>query len=59
MFCNVSLKLNMVNRNSALGPETEQKFALTCSFQKVIRTLASRGHKKFDNSFHFKIPGIV
>ena len=51
---------------SALGPETEEKiklaklkFAFTCSFQKVIQTLALRGREKFDNSFYFKILGIV
>ena len=35
------------------------KFVLTCSFQKMIRTLAFRGREKFDNSFYFKIHGIV
>ena len=51
---------------SALGPETEEqiklardKFALTFSFEKVIRTLAFRGREKFDNSFYFKILGLV
>ena len=48
----------------ALGPETEEqvklaktKFALT--LQKVIQTLAFRGREKFDNSFYFKILGLV
>ena len=70
MFCNFSLKLNMPKRRhlffGALGPETEEqiklakkKFALTCSFQKVIRTLAFRGREKFDYLFYFKILGIV
>ena len=51
---------------SAFGPETKEriklvkvKFAFTCSFQNVIRTLAFRGREKFDNSFYFKILGIV
>ena len=50
---------------SALGPETEEqiklvkKFALTCSFQKVIRMLAFRGREKFDDLFCFKILGLV
>ena len=35
------------------------KFALTCSFRKVIRALAFSGREKLDNSFYFKIPGIV
>ena len=49
----------------ALGSETEEqmklvkKFALTCSFQKVIRMLVFRGHEKFDDLFCFKILGIV
>ena len=49
-----------------LGPETEEqiklaktKFALTCDFKKVIRTLAFRGREKLDNSFYFKILSIV
>ena len=51
---------------SALGPETEEqiklaktKFALTCDFKKVIRTLAFRGREKLDNSFYLKIVSIV
>ena len=53
---------------SALGSETEEliilvkakdKICLTCSFQKVIRTLSFRGSEKFDNSFYFKVLGIV
>jgi len=35
------------------------KFALTSSFQKVIRALAFSGPEKIGNSFHFKILGIV
>ena len=68
MFCNFSLRLNMAKRRHffcVLGPETEEKiklakkFALTCSFQKVIRTLTFRGRAKFDNSLYFKTLGIV
>ena len=70
MLYNFSLRLNMAKRRhvffSALGPETEEqiklaknKIHLTCSFKKVIRTLAIRGREKFDNSFYFKILGIV
>ena len=44
---------------SALGPETEGKIALTYSFQKVIQALAFSGRGKCDNSFYFKILGIV
>ena len=47
---------------SALGSETEEqdKFATdNIRFEKVIRTLAFRGREKFDNSFYFKILGIV
>ena len=46
---------------SALGWEMEEhnkiakaKFALTCSFEKVIQMFAFRGREKFDNSFNFK-----
>ena len=35
------------------------KFALTCSFQKVIRALAFSGRKKFGYSFYLTILGIV
>ena len=61
MFCNFSLKLNIANRRStrilALRVrklrdklnERETKFALTCSFEKMIRTLTFRGRKKIDN----------
>ena len=31
------------------------KFALTCSFQKVIRMLAFSGREKIGNLFYFKI----
>ena len=51
---------------SSLGPETDEQmklakttFVLTCSFQKMIRTLAFRGREKCDNSFYFKILDIV
>ena len=69
MFCNFSVftAIDLAKHRhvffSALGPETERqiklaknKFALTCSFQKVIRTLAFRGCEKqfilFQNSWH-------
>ena len=35
------------------------KFALTDSFQRVIRVLAFSGCEKFNNSFYFKILCIV
>jgi len=35
------------------------KFALTCSFQEVIRTLAFSDREKIGNSFYFKIFGMV
>jgi len=35
------------------------KFALTCTFQKVIRTLALSGREKIGNSYYFKIFGMV
>ena len=51
---------------SALGLETEEQIKLVQNkirfdlcFQKVIRTVAFRGREKFDNSFYFKILGIV
>ena len=50
---------------SAFGPETKEtnkpkrKFALTCNFQKVIRAVAFSDPEKFDNSFYFKILGVV
>ena len=70
MFCNFSLKLNMANRRLSylalwvqkLSDKLNKrkiKFGLTCSFQMVIPMLAFRGHKKFDNSFYFKILGMV
>ena len=70
MFCNFSPQLNMPGRRHvffrALGPETEveiklakNKISFTCSFQKVIRTLAFRGREKFDNSFYLKILSLV
>ena len=52
---------------SVLGPETEEQVkwakdnirCLTCSFEKMIRTLAFNSRVKFSNSFYFKIIGIV
>ena len=49
---------------SALVPETDEQMKLAknkirVNFQKMIRTLAFRGSEKFDNSFYFKILGIV
>ena len=51
---------------SPFGPDTGKqvnwrqiRFALTCSFQKVIRALAFSGRKKFGNSCHFNFLGIV
>ena len=68
--CNFLLQLNMAKRRHvflalwALKPRKKlnwrkTKFALTCSFRKVIRALAFSGHEKLDNSFYFKILGIV
>jgi len=37
----------------------KKKFALTCTFQKLIEALGFTGCEKFDNSFNFKILGIV
>ena len=65
-----SLKLNMANRRHvslALWArklrdtlnKRKTKFALTCNVQKVIQALAFRSREKFDNSFLFKIVGIV
>ena len=65
-----SLKLNMANRRHvslALWAQKlrdtlnkrKTKFALTCNVQKVIQALAFRSREKFDNSFLFKIVGIV
>ena len=62
MFSNFSLKLNMANRRHFfLAPwarklrdtlnERKTKFALTGSFQKVVRAFAFRGREKFNNSF--------
>ena len=33
----------------------KKKFALTGSFEKVIRTLAFRSREKFDNPLYFKM----
>ena len=52
MRYDVSLKLRFVKL-------AKEKFASTWSFEKEIRTLAFRGREKFDNSFYFKILGIV
>jgi len=68
--CNFLLQLNMAKRRHvflalwALKPRKKlnwrkTKFALTCSFRKVIRALAFSGREKLDNSFYFKILGIV
>ena len=65
MFCNFSLKLNMANcRQIFLALWVQKlrdtlnkrkiKFALTCSFQKMIRVFTFRGGEKFNNSFYFK-----
>jgi len=70
MFCNFLLQLNMAKRRHAflalfvLKPGKKinwrkTNFALTCSFQKVIRALVFSGPEKIGNSFHFKILGIV
>ena len=70
MFCNFLLQLNMEKRRHAflalfvLKPRKKinwrkTKFALTCSFQKVIRTLAFGDREKIGNSFYFKIFGMV
>ena len=70
MFCNFLLQLNVAKRRHAflalfvLKPGKKinwrkTKFALTCSFQKAIRTLAFSGREKIDTSFYFKIFGIV
>ena len=70
MLCNFLLQLNMANRRQGfltllvLKPTTQinwrkAKFPLTCSFQKVIRTLAFSGREKFGNLFSFKMLGIV
>ena len=70
MFCNFSLKMNMANRTHVVFAlwarklrdtlnKLKIKFVLTCKVQKVIRALAVRSREKFDNSFLFKIFGIV
>jgi len=70
MFCNFLLQLNTEKRRHAflalfvLKPRKninwrKTKFTLTCSFQKVIRTLAFSGREKIGNSFYFKIFGMV
>ena len=72
MFCNFLLQMNMAKRRHVsltlliLKPAdrreetnklTKRKFALTCSFQKMIRALAFSA--KFGNSCYFIILGIV
>ena len=70
MFCKFVLQLNMAKRRHCYGvfwvlkpkkklDRRKTKFALTCSFQKVIRRLAFSGCEKFDNSFYFELRGIV
>ena len=70
MFCNFLLQLNVAKRRHAflalfvLKPGEKinwrkTNFALTCSFQKVIRTLAFSGREKIGTSFYFKIFGTV
>jgi len=70
MFCNFLLQLNMAKRRSAflalfvLKPRKKiywrkTKFALTYSFQKVIRTLGFSGREKIGSSFCFKIIGMA
>ena len=70
MLCNFLLQLNMANRRQGflallvLKPTNQinwrkAKFPLTCSFQKVIRTLTFSGREKFGNLFYFKILDIV
>ena len=70
MFCNFVLQLNMTKRRQAflalfvLKPGKKlnwrkTKFALTCSFEKVIRTFAFSGREKIGTSFYFKIFGMV
>ena len=69
MFCNFLLQLNMAKRRHAflvlfvLKPGknklAKNKFALTCSFQKVIRALAFSGREKIGTLFYFKILGKV
>ena len=70
MLYNFSLRLDMTKRRhvflalwvrklrSKLNLQ-KTKFTLTCSFKKVIRTLAFRGPEKFDILFYFKILGMV
>ena len=59
MFCNFLLQLNMAKRRHAflalfvLKPRKKKKY------QKMIRTLVFSGREKFDDSFSFKILGIV
>jgi len=57
MFCNFLLQVNMAKRRHlwVLKPTKnlnwrKTKFALTSSFQKVIRALAFSGREKFDRA---------
>ena len=70
MFSNFLLQLNVTKRRHVfLGPWAlkpreklncrKTKFALACSFRKVIRVLELSGREKFDNSIYFKILCIV
>ena len=70
MFCNFLLQLNVAKRRHAflalfaLKPRKKinwrkTKFALTCIFQKMIRTLAFSGREKIGSSFYFKIFGMA
>ena len=56
MVCTFSLKLNMANRRHVFLALWARK---PCNVQKVIQALAFRSREKFDNSFLFKIVGIV
>ena len=70
MFCNFLLQLNVEKRRHAflalfvLKPREKinwrkTKFALTSSFQKVIRTFAFSGREKIGSLFYFKIFGMA
>ena len=70
IFCNFSLKLNIANRRHVFLAlwtrklrdtliKRKTKCTLTCNVQKVFRAFAFRSREKFDNSFLFKIVGIV
>ena len=66
MFCNFLLQLSMAERRHlflALWVRKRKnkikwgkaKFALTCSFEKLIRMPAVREREKFENSVNFKV----